>query len=353
MAMLRAGLTTRQRRVLDVLCREYVLTGQPVSSLALARRHRLSWSSATIRSELAELERAGCLRQPHAASGRVPTAAGLQAWLEQLDGDGPVRLEHRRAVDVGVRGGDSAASVRGAARVLGELGGCVGIGFIGRSHAGVVAAVELAPLGDGHVLAVLDLADGERQVRRISCAAAGRPRELSRVREHLCALMLGRTLAEGRARLTEIVERHERALDVMVREAVRVGLEACGAAQLDPLVMQVVGQATLAGTIDARQDLAELLELLEDYQRLAELLCQLLPGDGDRARVHVGVPLRAGSRPSHAGVSLVGCRLAVVDVGDAQRPATGVLALLGPQAMDYEALIPLVEYAARAFAKRA
>ena len=46
-------------------------------------------------------------------------------------------------------------------------------------------------------------------------------------------------------------------------------------------------------------------------------------------------------------MSLVGCRLPAIGAG-----RTGAVALLGPDRMDYEAVIPLVEYAAHALASR-
>ena len=96
-----------------------------------------------------------------------------------------------------------------------------------------------------------------------------------------------------------------------------------------------------------------------DSQRLAELLCQLLPEPGDEPRAVVqlgigeglGLPLVRGTT-SEAGsaLTLVGGRLRWPGVPDGA--SAGALALLGSPRMDYEAVIPLVEYAARAMAAR-
>jgi transcriptional regulator of heat shock response len=39
-------------------------------------------SSATVRNDLLELERAGLLKQPHTSAGRVPTEEGYRAYIE-------------------------------------------------------------------------------------------------------------------------------------------------------------------------------------------------------------------------------------------------------------------------------
>jgi heat-inducible transcriptional repressor len=344
-------LDERQRRVLFALCREYVLTGRPVSSLSLARRHQLEWSSATIRAELAQLEQMGYLRQPHKAAGRFPTRLGLSSYLESVVVASEPRPEHRRAVDLTVAPGAAQASMRGAARVLSELAGCVGIGFLGTEHAGVLTKVELVGLGGAHALIVMEMHDQSRCVRRVELAAPPEGRALSRLEDHLRALLLGQTLDDARARLSELMAEHEARVDAWLGEAVRLGFLLCNSRYLDPLLMQVVGQATLAGARGLADDLPRVLELLEDYNRLADVLYQLIPSDDGKVHVQLEVPLD-GARTQRSGLTLVGCR---VGVGGPPTtgPQTGAVAVLGPDSMDFEAVIPLVEYAAKALANRA
>lgn len=345
-------LSERQRRVLHALCREYVVSGRPVSSLALSRRHRIKWSSATIRSELAELERRGFLLQPHPAAGRYPTASGLAVYLEDMAGS-PARPEHRRAIDLTLRAAGHASLMRSAARALAGLVGCVGIGFVGQSHVGVLERVQLVHLAGADALAVLEMHDGSQSVRRVRLATASSGDAVTRIGDRLRVLIEGRTLQAAREHLRGVMSEHEARVDALLGEAVRLGLTVCSTACLDPLSMQVVGQATLAGAPRVSDDLPQVLELLEDYHRLADVLCQLLPDDEEgRAQIHLDVALGSGRSEGHAGLSLVGCRLAVIGVGD-EVPQTGAVAVLGPDSMDYEAVIPLVEYAARAIGTRA
>src|SRR6185503_20659518 len=77
-------LSDRSRRLLATLVREYVETGEPVASQALARRSGLGVSSATVRNVLAQLHAAGYIDQPHSSSGRVPTDRGYRVFVDQL-----------------------------------------------------------------------------------------------------------------------------------------------------------------------------------------------------------------------------------------------------------------------------
>ena len=55
----------RKKRILQAIVDEYINTAEPVSSGSIARRYNLDYSSATIRNEMAELERCGYLDKPH------------------------------------------------------------------------------------------------------------------------------------------------------------------------------------------------------------------------------------------------------------------------------------------------
>ena len=66
-------LDERKRRVLQALTDDYIETAEPVGSRNLVRKHNLGVSPATVRNEMADLEEAGYLHQPHTSAGRIPS----------------------------------------------------------------------------------------------------------------------------------------------------------------------------------------------------------------------------------------------------------------------------------------
>ncbi|EKD47472.1 MAG: Transcriptional regulator of heat shock protein [uncultured bacterium] len=76
-------LNQRQLSILSAIIEEHVQTAQPVASRTLVSKYAFSVSPATIRNDMAILEEAGFLRQPHTSAGRVPTEAGYRLYLEQ------------------------------------------------------------------------------------------------------------------------------------------------------------------------------------------------------------------------------------------------------------------------------
>lgn len=74
----------RLNLILKAAVEAYVDTGEPVSSKLILARSELNVSSATIRNDLAELEREGYLDQPHTSAGRVPTEKGYRYYVDHL-----------------------------------------------------------------------------------------------------------------------------------------------------------------------------------------------------------------------------------------------------------------------------
>jgi len=77
-------LTERQARLLDSICREYIRTGKPVSSSAIAKKYDLGFSSATIRAEMLALDEAGYLFQPYTSAGRAPTDSAYRFFVNAI-----------------------------------------------------------------------------------------------------------------------------------------------------------------------------------------------------------------------------------------------------------------------------
>ncbi len=86
-------LNDRKKRVLQAIVEEYVNTAEPVSSKALIDRENLQYSSATIRNEMAELEKKGYLEKTHTSSGRVPSEKGYRYYVDELLKDDNISLE--------------------------------------------------------------------------------------------------------------------------------------------------------------------------------------------------------------------------------------------------------------------
>jgi heat-inducible transcriptional repressor len=112
---------------------QYAEVASPVGSSLLAKVFNVS--SATIRSEMAELERMGFITQPHTSAGRVPTDKGYRYYVNNLtDTEHNSSAERRaeRALTARVEGGGlPERTIRNAVDTLVELTHNLGIATIG------------------------------------------------------------------------------------------------------------------------------------------------------------------------------------------------------------------------------
>lgn len=86
-------LEERKKKVLQAIVEEYINTAEPVSSSALTNNYDLNYSSATIRNEMADLEKSGYLEKTHTSSGRVPSEKGYRYYVDELLKDDNISLE--------------------------------------------------------------------------------------------------------------------------------------------------------------------------------------------------------------------------------------------------------------------
>ncbi|MDK2992207.1 MAG: heat-inducible transcriptional repressor [Clostridiales bacterium] len=77
-------LNERKLMILQAIVEDYIMTGEPVGSRTIARKHGLGLSSATIRNEMSDLEEMGYLEQPHTSAGRVPSDKGYRFYVDRL-----------------------------------------------------------------------------------------------------------------------------------------------------------------------------------------------------------------------------------------------------------------------------
>ncbi len=85
-------ISERQQKILELIVRDYVKNSRPVSSKSLAQK-KFGVSSATLRNEMMELEKAGYLNQPHTSAGRIPTEKAYRFFINLSENKNEVSTE--------------------------------------------------------------------------------------------------------------------------------------------------------------------------------------------------------------------------------------------------------------------
>src|ERR1700741_431576 len=125
-------MTERQILILRAIVEQYAEVASPVGSSLLAKVFNVS--SATIRAEMAELERLGFIKQPHTSAGRIPSDKGYRFYVNGINDETASLTESRgeRALAARVEGGGlPERTIRNAVDTLVELTHNLGLATIG------------------------------------------------------------------------------------------------------------------------------------------------------------------------------------------------------------------------------
>ncbi len=139
----------RKLGVLAAIVEEYIRTGEPVGSKAVAGLLDVAVSSATIRNDMAALEKLGLLEQPHTSAGRVPSYLGYRVYIDKLMRPKPLSDEEKGLIDSLLCQNDVTANavVENAVDALANLTGCAAVTSSGIPQFSVITRVEVVPAG--------------------------------------------------------------------------------------------------------------------------------------------------------------------------------------------------------------
>ncbi|MBN2307129.1 hypothetical protein JXD20_04040 [Candidatus Peregrinibacteria bacterium] len=74
----------RRQKILEAIIESFISSALPVGSKMLTECYNFKVSSATIRNEMAALEKEGYITQPHTSAGRVPTSRAYRLFVDQM-----------------------------------------------------------------------------------------------------------------------------------------------------------------------------------------------------------------------------------------------------------------------------
>jgi heat-inducible transcriptional repressor len=360
-----ARVTPRERLVLTAIIEQYIATGEPVASQAVARlfSHREGLSSATIRNVMATLGETGLLEQPHTSAGRVPTAAAFRYYVEQITQPNrmaatPQSLPNLPAPMSEARRGQIEESFSGVtsshdylertSHVLALLSSGLGVALASATAGQVLEHIHFSRLSAGRVLAVLVTEAGAVQDRVLLL-----DRELSHVELETAARYLnenfrGWPIERIRAEVARRIDEEQAAYHQMlssVEELCRKGALAAG--ETGPAIF-VDGMANLIAAEADRERLRQMLVALEAKQRLVELLTAYVDGRQQEVRVVVGLN-QAGQESLLQNEASQAMQNLVLIGAPARLGGTnlGTVAVIAPTRIQYQEMIQAVRYIAR------
>jgi heat-inducible transcriptional repressor len=331
----------REREILTAIVETFIATGDPVGSRTLARSNREGLSPATIRNVMADLADAGYLEQPHTSAGRVPSSEAYRYYVEQLTGKASLSQEDQGIIKDSLRGvSDVQEFMERTSHVLSLISHNVGITVAVGGPKNALEHVYFSRLGDQKVLAVLVTRSGlvRDRVLRLDLPQA----DLDEAARFINENFRGWTMEAMRAELARRLEQERSEYDRLMTSIEQLYRQGGLAADETAQVVFVEGTSNLVTGEQDRQRLQQLLQTLEEKQKIVELLGAYLDAKQEAVRVVIGLD---EALPSMRNFVLIG---APARVG---HDVMGSLAVIGPTRIDYQHTMTAVSYIARLFDK--
>ena len=325
----------RRLQVLRAIVEDYVSTNDPVGSKALAERHDLGVSPATIRNDMAVLEEQGYITQPHTSAGRVPTDKGYRLFVDRLSAIKPLSVAERRAIERFLDGAVDLHDVLGrTVRLLAQLTHQVAVVQYPTLSRSSVRHLEMVPVGGSRLLLVLITDTGRVEQRVVDTRDDLDHDSVAELRGLLNQAFVGVKLLDAGAKVPDLLETAAPHLRGLVATISATLLETLVEPGEDRLV--VGGTANLArSALDFPGSVRPLLEALEEQVVVLRLMSEVDPGT---------VLVRIGGENAHE--ALAGASFVSVGYGAGNR-ALGGLGVVGPTRMDYPGNMAAVRAVAR------
>jgi heat-inducible transcriptional repressor len=298
----------------------------------------LTVSPATIRNDMAALEEAGYITQPHTSAGRVPTDKGYRLFVDRLSDIKPLSAAERRAIQVFLEDAvDLDDVVDRSVRLLAQLTHQVAVVQYPSLRRSALRHLELVPVGPTRLLVVIITEAGRVEQRLVEVPDGVPEHALVTLRATLNATVAGRRLAELSEPLDKVAAGFAVGDQPFVSQVVRVVEETLAETTEERIVMAGVSNLARSGT-DFVHSIRPVLEALEEQVVLLRLLSEMAEDSAD-------FTVRIGRENEHVGLGETSI-VAAGYGGEEGRPLARI-GSLGPTRMDYAGTIATVRAVAR------
>jgi heat-inducible transcriptional repressor len=325
----------RRLQVLRAIVQDFVSTNDPVGSKALAERHDLGVSPATIRNDMAVLEEQGYITQPHTSAGRVPTDKGYRLFVDRLSAIKPLSVAERKAIERFLDGAVDLHDVLGrTVRLLAQLTRQVAVVQYPTLSRSSVRHLEVVPVAASRLLLVLITDTGRVEQRVIDTHVEIDHEAAAELRSLLNSAFVGVKLVDAGNKVSDLLDTAPPHLRGLIGAVSATLMETLVEPGEDRLV--IGGTANLARSpLDFPGSVRPLLEALEEQVVVLRLMSEVDPGT---------VLVRIGEENAHE--ALVEASFVSVGYGSGDR-ALGGLGVVGPTRMDYPGNMAAVRAVAR------
>ena len=329
-------LDDRKTAILRAVVEEYIATAQPVGSAHIANNRDLAVSSATVRNEMAALEREGFLTHPHTSAGRIPTDKGYRFFVDNLVPNGVLGSLEQAKVGSFFESAHFRLeeTLQRTSMLLTQLTNYASVVIGPTVEIAVVRSVQLVRLSSHHLTVVVVLSNGSVENEQIEIGQDISDSEIDQANAKLQKLMITKPLRDVAAHRTT----NQKSGDATAALCEKV-LASLDRTRNDETFF-VGGVAQMAEAFDAVEIVRNVLHTLEQQYVVVTLVRDML---------NRGLSVAIGAE--HGVEPLSACSVVLAPVV-ADGETVGTVGVLGPTRMNYPQALATVDLVSDRLSRR-
>lgn len=320
-------LNERQTKLLKIIVEDYIKTARPIGSKAIC--DELKCSSATVRNEMGDLEDLGLLEKMHTSSGRVPSEKGYRYYVDNIMEPKKLTGEEMLKLQTIFRNNSLVLSdaIEKSMEIISELTSYTTIVLGNQSDDNLVSKVEVVPITDTHLIALVVTDKGHVEHRDVNMPSKVDMAEIKQTVEIINKLIVGTPISQVSSKLeyevkpviNECIKEHDilynafyNAFNDFTRSEVKV---------------RGTGNILMQPEFNNADRIREIISKFDD-----QTIINKIKEDDSGVNIYIG-----SENDFDDDVTIIKTKYSV-------HGEEGTIALIGPKRMEYERVVTLLEY---------
>jgi heat-inducible transcriptional repressor len=330
------NLSDREKLVLYDIIKNFILTANPVGSNFLANNSHLSFSPATIRNIMVELEAKGFIYHPHTSAGRIPTTVGYRIFVNQMMKKARLTTQEKEKIQEAITSisGDYETVFRESTRILALLSQQLSIIISPQLADGEYNRMDINRLGNNRLMLIISIKSGIVKTIILDIKSDIPDKQIHLLQKLLNERLHGLKLKEIRSKFKKIIEDLPEKDSPLMHLFIETADRIFNFSEDNSIFFTGTHNMLRQPEFTNHKELSSVVEILEDKNIIIHLLDQR--DFLDDVNIYIGEEIEEEKMKN---CSIIAARY---KIGEVQ----GTIGIVGPTRMDYSHLIPLVEFTA-------
>ncbi|MCX5716378.1 MAG: heat-inducible transcriptional repressor HrcA [Candidatus Omnitrophica bacterium] len=322
----------RQNKILEIIISSYVNTASPIGSRTVSKKMGLS--SATVRNVMADLEEFGYITHPHTSAGRVPTDKGYRRYVESFTRLRSIPKDEARHIEeeYKIRRKSINDLIKKTAEILSAITHQTGVVLFPKGEDSTFKHIELISVGKKKILVVLVTSAGvvENFIADTKEDLAGDAAVITNLLNSEC---YGLSLTGIKNMLLKRIKQERDSFQLVIEKTSDIIESILNLHRESELYLEGTSYLLAQPEFEGKEIARLIREVFEDKSVLSKLIEQDLGESG--IRIHIG---KENKFPYMRDCTILTSGYRIKD------ELVGRLGIIGPTRMEYDHLIPVVNY---------